>query len=148
MRIAFDLGVVLVHGMLEAVKTLHENGHYLIVAAVGDASCEDSIYREVGKNFGRYIREVQFNSNVDGNHSKYDLLRWRGADVIVDDRLETVLECARAIIPIRGILFNHNNRYGWNACKDGELRGIEHLVRRATSGEEVVRAVEEFAMAA
>jgi len=136
--------VVPIPGMLEALRTLHEQGHYLIAATARDPICEDRTYREVGRFFGRYIKHVDFSSKLGKGHSKYDLLRARAVDVIVDDRLETVVECARAVIPIRGVVFNYHDSYGWNTPQNGELAGIEHLVRRATTGEEVVRAVEEF----
>lgn len=139
-----DSEVVPIPGMLEAVRTLHEQGHYLIAATARDTCCEDRTYREVGKHFGKFIREVHFTSKLGRGHSKYDFLLGKNVDMIIDDRRETVIECARGIPPIRGIVFNYQDSYGWNACNDGELQGIEHLVRRATSGEEVVRAVAEF----
>ncbi len=69
--------------------------------------------------------------------TKYDVCKKLNIDLIIEDSLETAIECSNN--NIKAILYNHENKYNWQDSKE-----IPNKIIRTTSWKDIKKEIEKM----
>ncbi len=126
-----------IEGAMEGLETLLSRGHTISVISSRPDLLETLTRQAIEKYFPGMVEDVFCLSTYDivggKKRSKAEVCKELGAEVMIDDALQHVKDCARN--DIRAMLFDYNGTYPWN--KDEEISGV----RRVRDWREVVNYI-------
>ena len=128
---SFKYGLYPVNGAVEGIARLKQNGIILEAITARPEILREITHKQLDKYFSNsfekiHIMDLSSKENLGRGKGKHEICLERGIEVMIDDRPETVKDCAKA--GIQGILYeqpwNRNTPNQFNVTKASSWKDI------------------------